>query len=276
MKNQKFKVLSGIMMFLCLISLVSAPPPVQETEVITKGLQLEAPIIEYIKVGESFDFHVHAHNVSTGMLVDNTTTECIIHLYSGEENGEHIVEADMGFCPTNLVDFEYEVEGGNFTDPGEYAVLFYCEANDEVGGFIEYGFMVTPTGSEFTVGTAILYSFVLLLLGVFLCFTIYGIKYAENVAWLIGYICATYVALYLIISVLWILSTNYLYTFPALESIFWILWLVMGFGFLPFVFVVSLYVLGKEAQLAMQEDLIRQGYSKEEAKKLSKRKKYNR
>jgi len=134
-------------------------------------------------------------------------------------------------------------------------------------------FTINPTGSDFTIPQAIIYGFVLILLGVFLYFAIYGVKNAASAEWLIGYICLSYIVLYLVISVLWILSMNYLWTFPALEGILFMAWLIMGVGFLPFVFVVSLYILGKEAKAALEENYVKQGYTRAEAKELSKKNK---
>jgi len=134
-------------------------------------------------------------------------------------------------------------------------------------------FIINPTGSEFTIAQGILYGFLLILLGVFLYFSIYGVKNADSAEWLIGYICLSYVVLYLVISVIWILSANYLYTFPMLGNVLYVAWLVMAFGFLPFVIAVSLYIMGKAAEATLEQDYLKQGYSKEDARELSRKKK---
>jgi len=268
MKNRNYAIVLGVMMFLSLLSVVSAQPPFQQSETAI-GITIEAPIIEYHKTNGDFEFYIHVHNATSGLLLDNTTTNCIIHLYCTDD-GEHVIEDAMPFNG-NGIDFKYDVLGSNFTNNGQYAVLFYCEVPGERGGFFEYGFDINPTGSEFTIAQGILYGFILILLAAFLYFTIYGIKHAEQAEWLIGYICASYLVLYLVISVLWILAKDYLFTFPALGNILWILWLVMGFGFLPFIFVISLYILGKEARATLEKDLMKQGYSREEAKEMSKK-----
>jgi len=132
--------------FLFLISFCIAQPPFQQTTIISKGIQIETPIIETHKFNETFDFHIHAHNATDGLLLTNTTTNCIIHIYKPSDGG-HVIEMNMTFCPTNQVDFEAEIEGGNFTEVGQYAVLFYCEVPGEIGGFFEYAFDVTNEGT---------------------------------------------------------------------------------------------------------------------------------
>ena len=58
------------------------------------------------------------------LLLTNATVDCFLHLYS-PNGGGHLVEEMMGFS-SNGVDFDLEVLGGNFTELGQYAILFYC------------------------------------------------------------------------------------------------------------------------------------------------------
>lgn len=71
---------------------------------------------------------------------------------------------------------------------------------------------------------------------------------------------------------LWLISKNYLYEIPTFERIFWIIWLVMSIMFFPFLIFVSSYIIKKQAEQLMEDDLMKQGYTSEEAKELSKRK----
>lgn len=272
MKKKLYLSILGMIIFLSMFTLVSAQPPFQQSTIVSTGIDIETPIIEYLEVGEDFEFHLHAHNASNGLHLTNSTTSCIAHIYSGNAGGHHIIEAVMEF-DENLFDFEVEVDGGNFSEEGQYAVLLYCEVTGQIGGFFEYGFEVTETGSEFTIPEAILYGFILILLATFLYFALYGIRNAVSSEWLIGYICLSYIVLYLVLSVIWILSKNYLWTFPMLENVLFMAWFIMGIGFLPFVFVISLYILGKEAKASLEEDYVKQGYSREEARELSRKNK---
>lgn len=134
-------------------------------------------------------------------------------------------------------------------------------------------FSINPAGAAFTIAQAILYGFILVLLGLFLFLSIHGVRKAVSAEWLIGYICLSYLVLYLIVSVLWILTKNYIIGFPMLESVLFMAWFVMGIGFLPFIIIVSLYILGKEAKATLEQGYTKQGYSREEAKELSRKNK---
>jgi hypothetical protein len=274
MKKKLLMSVLGIMMLMSMFSLVAAQPPFEQSLALDKSIQLEVPVISYIEQGKDFKFHIHPHNVTDGLLIPQSEISyCMIHLYSPVDGG-HLIEANMT-PDSNGIDWEYEVLGGNFTETGQYAVLLYCEVEGEIGGFFEYGFDVLPNGfnGNLTEAQAILYGFILILLGLFLFLAINGVRKAVSAEWLIGYICLSYIALYLIMSFLWLLTKTYLIGIPALESIMFMAWFIMGIGFLPFVFVVSIYILGKEAKAALEQNYIKQGYTPEEARELSKKNK---
>jgi len=126
-----------LVVFISLIGFASAAQPTVSVPTQTLGIQIEAPLIDPIYAGELFKFHIHAHNATSGKLLTNLTTQCIIHLYG--HNGGHLIEDNMGF-DGNAVDFKYDVLGGNLTE-GTGSVLFYCN-NSEAGGFLEYSFEV--------------------------------------------------------------------------------------------------------------------------------------
>jgi len=134
-------------LFLSLMSLVVAAPPfLQTSDLADTSVIIEAPVLEYIKANEAFDFHIHIHNSTNGILLDNTTTSCYLHLYSSGGNGHHLIEDEMGFDSNNF-DFFYEVSAGNLTE-GSYAILFYCEVPGERGGFLEYSFVANNGGDS--------------------------------------------------------------------------------------------------------------------------------
>lgn len=134
--------LASFLIFTFLFSsfLVTAQPPFQQGDFI-EGLHLEVPVIEYIKAGENFTFHVHAYNGTTGEIIPSTDLNCSIHIYSNQNNGQHLVETDMSPCILNEIDMVYNVSG-DLLVPGLYATVISCESNG-AGGFFEYGFDVT-------------------------------------------------------------------------------------------------------------------------------------
>lgn len=142
------KLLLILLVGLVLISVVSAQPPFQQTTVLSEGIQIESPVFELIKANQSFTFHLHAHNISSGLLLINNTVDfCSIHVFN--EIGEHIVNQNMTFSGEHT-GWELTVLEGNFTRIGLYAALLNCEVSGEIGGFFEYSFRVTNSGLEFS------------------------------------------------------------------------------------------------------------------------------
>lgn len=143
-----------LILTLTLITFVSAIPPVQTNTIIDKGITIEVPIVETLKQNTNYRFGIHAHNSTNGLVLDNNTIDfCSLHIYNS--TGNHLVSENMTFeLP---YDFELNVDGNNFSSAGMYAVLFYCEVTGEIGGFFEYGFEVTSTGTELNISRAIIF-----------------------------------------------------------------------------------------------------------------------
>ena len=127
------------------LSLVVAQPPFEALDT-TDGLAIEVPITDYLQQYQDFKFHVHVQNSSNGvpMYSSNGEEECFLHLYN--TTGSHLVESEMG-ADGNGVDYDLRVLGGNFSVPGQYAVVIWCN-NSFQGDFLEFPIMVTPTGEE--------------------------------------------------------------------------------------------------------------------------------
>ena len=130
---------------------------------------------------------------------------------------------------------------------------------------------VTPNGDDFTTSKSFLFIGLLFLLVLFLVGGIYGLANAINGAWQITYICLAYLSLFAIFFVSWLYSSNYLWETPILASIFWILWLIMAFGFFPFILVIGVYIIGKGIQENLFKQYRAEGYTDEEARDMAKK-----
>lgn len=262
MKN-KILIILCMMLFL---NFISAVPPVTTVSQFSEGFVVEYPAMEYLKQGTDFDFHFHVFNISNGVNLNSGIT-CFMHIYNS--SGNHIYE---GFDNVTSHTFDYSFKpNGLFNEPGLFYYIVQCN-NSALGGYTEHAFEVIPTGNSFDISNAVLYGFILALIGMFLFFSINGIKKSTNGSWLIAYICLTYILLYLLVGFLYLMSKYYLFTTPIFESIFYISWFVMGIGFLPFVIVLTLYILGQEAKAVLKKDYMSQGYNEDEARELSKKK----
>jgi len=159
-----------------------------------------------------------------------------------------------------------------FTDTetlGEYLIYGHC---DENGVDVKWGYRL-PVGKELTIETSMLYGFLFLLIGLFLFFSINGMRKSDSGAWLITYICITYVLIYGLVGIGYLLASDFLWSTPIVASILYIIWFIMGAGFLPFVIILSLYILGQEAKEIATQNYMKQGYSREDAGELSKKSK---
>lgn len=269
MSKKPILMILGIFILFSMFSMISAQPPFQQS-IALEGLEIEYPKFEYLEIGQAFEVNSHVFNKSNGVFIDNSTTRCFFHGYY--RNGTHLVKTEMNFEPP--FDWYLDIPAEVFTG-GKGSWIIQCNSTEAggLGGFASGPVTITPTGFEFTVSEAILYGFVLLLIGMFLFFAISGIRKAESGTWLIFYICLTYIILYALMGIVYLLASNYLWVVPIIGNILYIVWLIMGYGFLPFVIVLSLYILGQEARAALEQNYMDQGYTRDEARELSRKNK---
>lgn len=167
--------------------------------------------------------------------------------------------------------FNNTINNSLFEQYGDYCINMVCfDGVGYAGGNVCR--TITPTGKAFDLSQAILFGFIFILIIGILIFGIYGLGRASEVSWQIFYICLTYIMLFCLMFVSWLFTDNYLYDTPILASIFWIIWLILSIVFWPFIILVSGYLLKLQAEALMVQDYQKQGFSKEDAKELSKQK----
>jgi len=270
MKNKLFLTLIA---FTLLLSLVSAVPPVTttqnfETSYIIVGTEHE----ETLEQNKGYQVNFFVYNSSDGMLLDDDVVECVYFLAQTNGSVVHYTNVPFDTSTGKYGHWATTVDEGNFSDAGHLDYGIKCNSTF-LGGTTVGAYNVTPTGVELDIPTTVILILILGLLSLFLLFSVSGIKNAISGTWLISYSCLTYTMLYLIIGFLYLLSVYYLWMVPIFESILYISWFVMGIGFLPFVIIIILYILGQEAKAVMHKDFMNQGYTRDEASDLSKRRK---
>lgn len=235
-KKSSFLLLMFLLLFS--ISLVSAQPPFQQFTGNT-GITIEASVIQTHTINQDFFFNIHAHNSSNGLLLTNVTTVCTIHIFQ-PSNGDHIYEDFMDF-DINGIDFDKTILAGNFTELGQYSVLFNCEVSGEIGGFLSYGFDITKTGKALNESESQIYF--ILAFGVLILFALsfyfmiateYGNEVNEKGA-VIKVTKLKYVKLALIL-LTWVLFTWFLNILIGLSDNF--VSLTMYYGFFGFIFTI--------------------------------------
>jgi hypothetical protein len=189
--------------------------------------------------------------------VDNVTSQTITKI--AKPNQELItINALM---QKNGTFFNYTFCNNNVY--GEYTV----NGNDNTGTVWAYDYRV---GKILEIGTALMFILISCILFILLAFSIYGINKAIKGEWQIFYIALSYLLLFSLSFVFWSFSKNYLYEVQILESVFWLVWLVLGILFVPFLVIVSGYILKKEAESLMVNEYQKQGYNKSDSQEMAK------
>lgn len=265
----KKELLIGVFVILLLIPLISAPPQVQ-LNTGDKGLEIKYPAYEFVQQHGSFTLHTHVFNKSDGLLVTNSTTSCILHLYY--PNGSHLLERNMSF-DSNNIDFELFISKGNFSVLGIHAYIIQCDATS-IGGFVSGMFDVTPSGIELTEGRSITY-FILILGSLFifiLCLYASIIIPFKNSRGSLGeiikvqylkyfkilFMSLTYIVLLWVFNLFHVLSSNFA-VLTQYTNYFALIFQVLNaivFPVFVFIFVGTLFLLWKDLKL---ENLLMRG-----------------
>ncbi len=165
----KIKLFVIIFMILLVLPLTIAAPPFQTGEA-EAGLTITQPKQDVIKANTDVTVNIHVFNTTTGKLVTNDSTSCLIHLYN--ELGDHIAYDTMAFSPNNI-DFSLDIDKGNFSAGKNVGFVIQCNTTN-TGGFVSGGVLVTKTGLELTEAQAIIYLFTILVLIFLLTLSLYG------------------------------------------------------------------------------------------------------
>ena len=148
-KNVFLFILIGIFL-ISSISFVSSAKQVPE---FPDGFTLRLPQVETFKQYDSADSYVHVFNTSNGMPIISGTS-CYWHLYN--ETGSHIAIGFDSTVDAQGFDYEFEIDGANFSKLGQYSFIIQCN-NSIGGGFVAGSFEVTSTGRKLSSSQSILY-----------------------------------------------------------------------------------------------------------------------
>ena len=240
-KNIFFLIVIGILL-VGTSSLVSAVAPVTSVGInLNTGLNIDFPKFDVIKQGEDFLFHFHVFNISNGVRMDNTTTNCSFELYN-EGGEEQFVEDNMEYVEG---DWRVDIDGNNFTRLGNYAYLVDCRTAN-IGGFISFPFEVTPSGNDAPTegeGMIFLGSLIAMLLAAGIFFAL-SVVVQEYDGARFGFISLSVITCMIIV----------LYSSVALSEIFWeferiissystFLWVFLFTIFIIFIFVLVMVIV---------------------------------
>ena len=159
-----------VFLILLVLPLVSSAPPTQTNVNINVGYDVELVTPESFQTNQSYSFHAHVWNRSSGLPILNTAgVGCVLHVYNSE-TGSHLIEGAMTADPDNIYDWNYSMGQAVLRTTGEGAAMAFCN-NSAYGGFTKVEFEVTPTGDESAFGLQIflfIFLFGLVILGFFI------------------------------------------------------------------------------------------------------------
>lgn len=110
----------------------------------TDGLEIRVPQAEFTEQNVGVQVNLHVFNKSDGLLMDNITTDCILHLFN--KTGHHIIENQLEFDDDDY-DFFMNINGENFSQLGFHSFIIQCNTS-RFGGFVSGSIIVTETGEE--------------------------------------------------------------------------------------------------------------------------------
>jgi len=146
-----------LLFFMCMffVSLTSAA--VQINEAAEMGIDITYPQYDVVKKDVGFTLEIHAYNKSNGLVLDDTTTSCWLHLHNS--TGDETFDGNLTF--TDDI-FQTNISSHNFTSLGLHSFVIHCNSSGE-GGFASGIFEVTPSGrSPPTEGESLIYGGTLL------------------------------------------------------------------------------------------------------------------
>jgi hypothetical protein len=236
-------------------------------------MELKIPQDNTLKVGQGYNFYIHAFYIVTGNPADGKTS-CNMWIYDPEGNVIYNYTSlyVIGAAGDN---FHFSVDGSNFSTVGIYYYNVDC-ADDTIGGFASSVLEVTPTGTVLNSGESIIYILIfvvslliftaLLIAGIYLpsnnksdeltgyIIAISNMKYVKIFCLAFAFLTASFISFFM-----WQLSLAYLYlSFLAtlFQFIFWISIAVIAVGFpLMIYFLIANWVRDNQINDALMHGL---------------------
>ena len=216
-------------LILLVIPLAFAAKPTQVFMGGDVGLELRIPPAEFIKQNEDGQLNMHVFNASSGIIMDNITTNCIIYLFNS--SGHHTMERNLDFDDEDK-DFFINIDGNNFSNLGFISFILQCNTSNE-GGFVSGSVRITETGEEVLNN---LLPIILALIATIVLFSVVG--YSTKT---LGLKLATYsIALVEVVNLAFLLylKESSLPLISMLKINFWIIFLIsIGITFIVLIFL---------------------------------------
>jgi hypothetical protein len=190
---------------------------------------------------------------------DNCSYTNITILYP---NGTAIVENEAMTNLSSLYYYNYSFCDTKTT--GTYTAIVNYDENGEWLYSDSSFFEVTYSGLYLTEGVAIIYVGIIFLLLLVILFCVYEAFIVKDIKWKVGFVSFVYLISLILTTTCWQLLLNFS-GMEFLVVIFEILYYMLLICFLPFIFILSLYLIQKSILEQKVEEFVNMGYTKDEA-----------
>lgn len=224
-----------ILVMVLLSSFVLAIPPFTQGEGLDGEIQISAPKLLAVEINNEFNPHFHVMN-SSGHLLDNTTTVCLLHVYNN--TGDHILEENLSF---DGVDFEIMVPFGTLNQIGIHSFILNCESDSEAG-FFSTNFEVTRTGvpsdhANSSLKSVSVFFFVLISFFVSLFFI-----FKNHIRW--GFFLLAFIMLDAFTYLAWQTTVNNSLTLSIVQPMYILYYVSLTLTLVMFLFVLVIFTSG--------------------------------
>lgn len=128
----KIKYTITFLLFLIVLPLISAQPPVTTVAQFPTGYFILDDNQDYVNLNTDFTHHWFLYNSSNGKIIDNTTTNC--SMFIADITGTILMESMASYTPANPAGYwSVDIGGGNFSSNGFYSYGINCQDGQEGG-----------------------------------------------------------------------------------------------------------------------------------------------
>ena len=107
-----------------------------------EGFVIKYPPFNFMKQNEPFDFKFHVYNISNGVpIVEGISCDFDLYNSTGIQFYKRTVSS------VDILDYNFDMEGGNFSKLGDYGYVISCN-NSLLGGYDVVPFTVNQSGTE--------------------------------------------------------------------------------------------------------------------------------
>lgn len=132
-------------------------------------------------------------------------------------------------------------------------------------------FHINLTGIQNDVNETYFFIFIGVTILILISLLLYKMSNTEDYGWAVGYLSGSYLLLIAFLFVIYQIAVYYIYTVTIITSFLYFFWHLSMILFLPYLLGVGLYLLGKLTTEKDVKKYVDMGYTSEEAKNMSKR-----